>query len=270
MSVPILLYHHVAPDREVTPEGFERQLAWLKEKKFCTLSCSELLAYLNGEKKYAPVRPAVLTFDDGYADNWIYAFPLLKKYGMRAVIFVPTARIHNTGKLRPTSLEGGSLKDTRTAERAPEGFLSWEEIRAMCASGLIEIGSHTHTHKDFDPQARYPDLREELKRSKSEIIAHTGSWSGALAWPWGEFQEDWLPLLPEAGYRLAFTTRAGANTRGADPLRIHRFKVRSTGLLWLAGRLLLHRTPLLARAYGRIRGLDDTLKRRLRRTPPSP
>ncbi|MEK7744558.1 MAG: polysaccharide deacetylase family protein, partial [Elusimicrobiota bacterium] len=216
MSVPVLMYHHVAPDREVTPEGFEGQLAWLKKKDFHTLSCAELLAYLNGEA-HAPVRPAVITFDDGYADNWVYAFPLLKKYGMKAVIFTPTGKIHNTGKLRPTSQEGGAIRDTRKAEREPEGFLTWEEIRAMCASGLVEIGSHTHTHKDFDSKAGYSDIRDELKRSKSEIVSHTGSWSGALAWPWGEFQEDWLSFLPELGYRMAFTTKAGANSPGCDP-----------------------------------------------------
>ncbi|MBI4056318.1 MAG: polysaccharide deacetylase family protein, partial [Elusimicrobia bacterium] len=257
-SIPVLLYHHVAPDREITPQGFERQLRWLREQGFRSLSTREFYDHLT-QKQAAPDRSVVITFDDGYADNWVYASPLLKKYAMKAHLFVITGYI-SSSHCRPTSEQGGQLTDTHTQERAPAGFLSWEELKAMSNSGIWEIGSHTHTHKHFLQHAPYDNLEKELQQSKEELENHLGRWSGTLAWPWGEFDEEWLTLLPKTGYRLAFTTRIGSNGPGRDPLMIRRFKVQRESVAWLAPRLWLYRTSPLANAYGHFYGLDRKIK----------
>ena len=93
-SVPVFMYHHInryAGDLvTLTPEGFENHLRFLSEKGLQTIFLDELLEFLRGEKRFT--RPAVaLTFDDGHLDNWVYAFPLLKKYGVKATIFVVTS-----------------------------------------------------------------------------------------------------------------------------------------------------------------------------------
>jgi len=258
-GVPVLMYHHVAPDREVTPEGFDRQMAWLKQEGFTTLTCDGLRAHLLGETP-APEKAVVITFDDGYADNWVHAFPVLRKYGLKATLFVVTGRMVNARASRPTSEEGARLDDTRTAERVPEGFLYWPELKAMADSGLVEIGSHTHSHRDFVRAAGYKDLREELDRSKAEIELHLGRWCGALAWPWGDFEKDWLRLLKPSGYRTAFTVQVGPNMPGIDPYRALRFKVQNGDASWLAARIWMYRHPIMGKAYASLYGLDRKAK----------
>jgi peptidoglycan/xylan/chitin deacetylase (PgdA/CDA1 family) len=254
-SVPILLYHHVAPDREVTPAGFKAQLAWLKSSGRACLSGAELLDHLTGRRP-APPGSVMLTFDDGYADNWIHAFPALKRHGLKATIFVVTGRLSRGVAPRPRSDEGGALVDTRSDERGPRGFLDWSEARAMAESGLVEIGSHTETHKDFRVEAEYADLPGELERSRKTIESETKAPCLQLAWPWGRYEESWPEQAAGAGYALVHTTRPGANVPGGDPLRLARFKVQGDSLPWLKRRLALYEYPLAARLYGGLYGLD--------------
>ncbi|MEK7858831.1 MAG: polysaccharide deacetylase family protein [Elusimicrobiota bacterium] len=257
-SVPVLLYHHVAPDREVTPAGFARQLDWLKANGYRTLSAAELHGHLAGT---APVldKAVVLTFDDGYADNWVYAYPLLKARGMRAHLFVITQRIGD-GAPRPTAPEGGELRDTVSAERGPAGFLTWAELSRMSGEDVFDVGSHTATHREFARERPYEDLSGELRSSRAAIERNLGRWPGTLAWPWGDFEEAWLELLPGLGYRIAFTVAPGANPAGAGGLRVRRFKVRKDDVSWLARRVALYRSKRLSAAYGALYGLDCKLK----------
>lgn len=257
--VPVLLYHHVAPDREVTPEGFDRQMATLREEGWRSLGTGQLEAHLSGASP-APEKSLLITFDDGYADNWVYAYPSLRRHGMRAVLFVVTSRLREAAAPRPTSEEGGSIPDTRQDERGPDGFLSWAELRAMTDSGVVEAGSHTHTHAGFAEGTEYRDFSMELDRSKVELEMRIPAWSGALAWPWGRWREDWIKTAKAAGYRLAFTTQVGPNLPGTSPFMVQRFKVQTDDESWLGSRLWLYGHPLIASAYGRIYGLDRKVK----------
>jgi peptidoglycan/xylan/chitin deacetylase (PgdA/CDA1 family) len=251
------MYHHVAPDREVTPAGFEAQLAWLKRRGLRTLSLQEFLGHVTGEK---PVDdPAVLlTFDDGYADNWICAWPLLKRHGMRAAVFVVTDRADAAPPgVRPTLDDGAPPPDTLRDERGPRGFLSWEELGRMASSGVFEVGSHTATHRGFVRENPLESISGELSVSMASIEGRLKTRPLAVAWPWGDYSEAWPQEARKAGYRLAFTTRVGANAPGTDPLRIRRFKVRDGSL---ASRIWLYRKPALAEIYGRVYGLDKKIK----------
>src|SRR5258706_6325871 len=158
-SVPILLYHHVSPEREITPRVFEDHVRFLTEAGYDSLSMDELVR--ESTSGNAMSVPAVaLTFDDGYHNNWEQAFPILKKYGFRATIYIVTERI------------------------GTEGFLSWDEVKRMADSGLITFGSHTHTHRHFIRKEPYQNLEEELEKSKSLIETHLKTPCRHLAWPW--------------------------------------------------------------------------------------
>ncbi len=262
-SVPVLLYHHVAPDREIAPEDFERHLNWLQSKGWRTAGLSELEAHLAGLHPL-PARTLMITFDDGYADNWVYAHPLLRGRGFNAVLFPVTGQLRRRG-LRATSREGGAIHDTHTGERSPEGFLTWEELRAMVDSGTWEAGSHTHTHRGWHREGGSFDMADELASSRRALEHALDRPCHALAWPWGEYNADWLAMAREAGYALAFTTRVGSNPPGRDPMRVRRLKVRRPELKWLESRLKLCVRPLTAEAYGLIRETGDRLKGALRR-----
>jgi peptidoglycan/xylan/chitin deacetylase (PgdA/CDA1 family) len=251
------MYHHVSADREVTPRGFEEHLLLLKREGFRTLTLSEFHAHLSGAR---PVqgRAAVITFDDGYLDNWVCAYPLLKKHGLRAVVSVVTERAELArDAMRPRMDAGAASPDTRKDERGPEGFLSWRELKAMTDSGVFEVASHTHTHRDFQRERPYADLRQELIESRRLIEERLGVWTGAVFWPWGDCEREWSKTAAEAGYRMAFTTRAGANAPGLDPFDIRRFKVRGDSTRGLALKLWLYRHTRLGDCYARVHALTN-------------
>ena len=259
--IPVLMYHHIADDREVTPKQFEAHLRHLKGKGYRTPSLKELYAVLTGGKETSD-KLVVITFDDGYSDNWICAWPLLKKHGFRAVIFVTTERLREGGGTRPTLAEGALSPDTQARERAPEGFLTWDELGAMTSSGVFEAGSHTHTHRGFVKLSSYADLGWELETSAALIEEHTGTRPLSLGWPWGHHERSWEGAVRNAGYRLAFTTVTGVNRPGCDPLYLKRIKVARGDMSWFRGRMLLHGLPIVSRLYGGMYGLDRRLKRR--------
>lgn len=148
--IPILYFHSVAPRRDpnwkksyltVTTRLFENLLRYLKRSGFRFVSLREAISGENRSGK----RAVCLTFDDGYLDNFVYAFPLIKRYDARAAIFVSPEFVDGTAGVRP-NLE--DLWDRRCGEAHlnGSGFLSWPEMRIMEASGLVDVESHGLTH----------------------------------------------------------------------------------------------------------------------------
>jgi peptidoglycan/xylan/chitin deacetylase (PgdA/CDA1 family) len=261
ISIPVLMYHHIADDREVTAAGFENQLKYLKEKNYYTPSLQEFYLHITNQKPITK-KSVLITFDDGYADNWICAYPLLKKYGFRAVVFVTTKNIQQTPDIiRKTITEGAKPPDTITDERSKNGFLSWQELKLMTESKVFEVGSHTHTHKNYDKKAGYKNLEEELEISRDLIVENLGVKFLTVAWPWGFWQKNYIELAKKTGYKTAFTAKGGANTPAGDPYKIKRFKVQKNSLAWLKTRLAIYQNPLIANIYGSIYGLDTKIKR---------
>ncbi len=152
-KLPVLNYHSVSARPEwlrigdrvsITPEAFDRQLAYLKRHGYRSLFVSEIFSLLAGQEGWPRrSRFIALTFDDGFADNWIAAFPLLKKYGMKATIFVSTSFIAEADRCRVT------IEETNRADWDAldwTGYLTWPELKAMRDSGLVEVQCHGHEH----------------------------------------------------------------------------------------------------------------------------
>jgi peptidoglycan/xylan/chitin deacetylase (PgdA/CDA1 family) len=174
ISVPVLTYHSVADRSDAWPfrhlscpvATFESHLTALRTFKYHTISLHSLYAYMSEGKKL-PSRSVVLTFDDGYLDNWVYAYPLLKKYGMHGTIFVNPDFVDPAKSTRP-NLEDVWSRHASLSDLPTCGFLSWQEMRVMERSGNIDIQSHGLTHTwyfssseiaDFHhPGDRYPWL----------------------------------------------------------------------------------------------------------------
>ncbi|KOQ17861.1 hypothetical protein ABW36_30395, partial [Achromobacter xylosoxidans] len=158
-NVPVLMYHHVTPAGGMiaaTPEVFEAQIARLARAGYQSLSTDQFAAYLAGAP--APERSVLITFDDGYLNNWVHAHPVLARHGMRAVLFTITGWIGD-GPARPHAGQGLPLPATPdhdackkliAAGRGDEAMLRWSEIEAMRAAGTFEFHSHTHTHTRWD------------------------------------------------------------------------------------------------------------------------
>lgn len=260
-SIPVLMYHHVRPGAGMiacTPENFESQLQWLRANGYKGLSLDEFTRHLAGEDVGKGV---VITFDDGYLNNWIYAFPLLKKYGFKATIFLVTSWLHH-GELRPNTEQGGDMPicpdhhecEARIAAgNSDEVILRWSEVAAMQQSGLIEFHSHTHTHTRWDKQPtenKNQKMQWELAQSKQTLARELGEVSNHLCWPQGYFDEDYVRLAQEAGFKYLYTTQAfGRNTTSTPSTHIHRFAVRNRPGTTLGKRIRSGHHPLIAPVF---------------------
>ena len=135
MCVPILMYHGVLEDSSrqgryvISPQLLESDLAVLRDRGYTTVLLRDLIDYVDGHAPL-PERPIVLTFDDGYYNNYLYAYPLLRRYGMRAVISPVVSWS-----------EKFSLQDS---DHAVWSHLTWDELREMADSGTVELASHTY------------------------------------------------------------------------------------------------------------------------------
>lgn len=127
-----------------TPNLLDRILAWLTHNGFQTLSLQTLLSHLT-EGVAVPSKSLVLTFDDGYLDNWVYVHPLLKRHGHRGAIFVAGDFVQDEEIVRPT-LEDVWCGRLARHELQSLGYCSWAELRAMSEAGTLEVHSHLMTH----------------------------------------------------------------------------------------------------------------------------
>ena len=141
--VPVFVFHSLEPD------GFERKLRYLAENHYVTLSADEYFQVLVSAGP-APERAVLLTFDDGRGSLWSVGYPLLKRYGMKGIVFlVPGRTPSRPGPLPPTwddVREGRAGGEVLGREAGDGAFLSWEEVEELARSGVFEFQSHTLTH----------------------------------------------------------------------------------------------------------------------------
>lgn len=270
-AVPVFMYHHInwhAGDLvTLTPEDFENHLRVLQRKKTRTVFLDEMVDYLGGTKSLSG--PAVaLTFDDGHLDNWVYAFPLLRKYGARATIFVITSWMADGEKRNQWDLQDRtflSLPPIPTHKEAKEtgAGLRWEEARAMEESGLVDIQSHTHFHRDYftgeersrrlDPQKREP-LVADLARSKELIEERLSKKCRFLCWPWGKYDPEAIELARGLGFEALATTEKGVNFPGSNAAQIKRVVAKSGDPGWFSVRIRIYSHRTIGRLYSKLHG----------------
>lgn len=240
-TVPVLMYHHISPSAGMittSPEHFESQIAWFARNGYTSLTADQFAGHLQG--KSVPERSILITFDDGYLDNWVYAHPILVKHGYRAVMFVVTDWV-GKGAVRPFSGQGTvpatpthkQCKAAVAQDRRDDVIVRWSEIQAMEKAGTFEFHSHTHTHTRWDRLStsvseKRERIADEFARSRASLQENLGQVSGHLCWPQGYFDQDYIELAGQAGFNYFYTTDAyGHNTAGADPQHIYRFAVRN-------------------------------------------
>jgi len=217
-KIPILMYHKVNPDPRtgglglrVPPEKFEEQMKYLTDHGYQTISLSEAANYIRkgGE---LPLRPVVLTFDDGYLDNYQYAFPVLKKYSFTATIFVVANCV---GK--------ENYFDARTHMQPENRLAGWDELGKMAQYG-ITIGSHTLDHPRLAKISSEEALRQ-IKESKALIEGNLKRPVLFFAYPYGSYTADTISLVKESGYLAAVTTDQGLASNLSDVYALKRIRV---------------------------------------------
>ncbi len=146
MGALILCYHHIDYGERIDPNNFESNLLTLKKEGFRPITLKEIYEYISSGRN-PPKKSVHITFDDGYADNFIYAYPLLKKYGYYATIFVIANKVANNIK-RATYEELVSMNIAHKVKELIDKsrYVSWEELGEMVSSGIFEVGSHSSNH----------------------------------------------------------------------------------------------------------------------------
>jgi peptidoglycan/xylan/chitin deacetylase (PgdA/CDA1 family) len=163
-AIPVLMYHSIAPQisgwafsyLSIDPEVFEDHISTLAASGYVGISLGELYDYVSGKGRLPP-RAVVMTFDDGYLDNWVFAFPILKRHGFKATVFVSTDFIDRRSWVRPT-LDDVWQGRARRGELVWRGFLAEDEMRRLQASELIDIQAHCKSHTWYFVSDRIVDF----------------------------------------------------------------------------------------------------------------
>lgn len=240
MKIPVLMYHKVASGKRekysISPEKFASQMEYLSKKGYQTISPDELLGFIKrtsvikAGRGTLPQRPVLITFDDGYKDNFTHAYPILKRYNFRATIFLITQYIgQKNGWSKAASPEGLPSGQSPSGGGAwpggeDEEILSWEEIKEMKKEGF-SFGSHTCTHANLLRLAWHKVL-PEIEDSKRMLEERLEEPVRFFAYPYGKFDSQLKEMVKEAGYLGAFSTLPGKNGIAEDPFLLRRILIR--------------------------------------------
>ncbi len=187
IKFPIFNYHHIRPmppesagvtERAftVTAEGLEAHLKYLKENGYRVVLLDALLDYFDTGQSLPP-KAVALTFDDGWREDYQNAFPILKKYGVKATFFVPTGWVGQ-----------------------PE-IMSWEEMKEMSQAGMV-FGSHSIFHPYLDKLSD-ENLKKEVEDSKKLLEEKLGKKVDYIAYPAGMYNNKVIEAVKAAGYQAA-------------------------------------------------------------------
>ncbi len=218
----ILMYHMITEPvagarfngLRVSPSLFERQLRWLKDNGWQSFTMSELLE----QGGRLPDKAFAITFDDGYADNFEQALPLLQRYGFKATLYLVVDR-HNRdwSRARKAHHDDNELKGIAK--------LTDGQVEALLASGCFELGAHSLTHPNFltlDDTA----LQYELVESKRQLEHRFKAPVRSFAYPFGLYRPEQVRFVRDAGYDSAVTVREGIdNPYDWNPHELARVKI---------------------------------------------
>lgn len=209
IKVPILMYHYIRvnPNPKDTlgnslslaPDKFEAQMAYLSQNGYTSISLDTLYGIFNNQTQ-APKKPIILTFDDGYIDFYTTAFPILKRYNMKAVSFIPTG-LMNQGY-----------------------YMSWDQIKQIYSSGLVTFEAHSITHANLISLSRNR-LMKELQDSKNVLQAQTGYPVNFIAYPYGVSNQQVQNMSRQVGFVGGLGTWFGKATTASMNLP----RIRVTG-----------------------------------------
>lgn len=230
VNIPGIMYHLVINDKSqsgeyvITPDEFEKDVIYLKDNDYTPVFVSEISQYING-KGILPKKPVLITFDDGYCNNYLNAFKIAKKHNIKINIAL-------IGKYTQMYSSNGEINELYT-------HLTYDHIREMAESGLVEFGNHTYDmHKitalrrgvqkaglETDEEYRRA-LQDDFSKIHNDIKNNCGIDLKYFAYPYGFLSDMAESVLRDMGYNVFLTCEKGDNTicrQSEDTIRIKRY-----------------------------------------------
>lgn len=193
MSIPILTYHNFDPSipgsMTISTGKFEEQLKWLKANGYTVIPLRELVSYLQGKRSSLPRKSVVITADDGRKSVYTYMLPIIRKYKVPVTLFVYPSTISKTSYA-----------------------LTWEQLKELQKTGLIDIQSHTYWHPNFKQEKKNLSheaynqfVHSQLIKAKKILEEKLHTEVDFLAWPYGIYDNQLRHEAAKAGYTMAFS-----------------------------------------------------------------
>ena len=249
-GVPVLMYHHIVSDSVydemhfqdngsvIKLSDFREQMEWLDNNGYQTIFMSELMDMLKSDEKL-PVKTVVITFDDGYESNYVFAYPILKRYGQRA----------NLAPVVSASEDREESHEEFDERKLPH--LTFVQMREMQASGVFEFGSHSYkghgevnvdmegntdaflVNRKVNTKSGHKETREEyLLRVNRDIVTskivldeRLGKAKRFFVYPFGRYNNDLCNVVAGAGFDCALTTKPGYVTKNSNQYALPRLAV---------------------------------------------
>ncbi|MGL4976554.1 MAG: polysaccharide deacetylase family protein [Cetobacterium sp.] len=226
-EMPVIMYHRVIKDESekgvhgtyVTVKQFEEQMKYLKNKGYETITFKDLLNNRYKQRFDKDKKWIMLTFDDGYKDNYENAFPILKKYQFKGIIYILDGIKYNKWDV-----------DDRNNPEKEFSLMNVEELLEMQKYG-IEFGGHTSTHPKL-AELSLENVKKEIILSKNNIENLIGKELLSFAYPYGNLNEDVKKVAQESGYQFAVATDSGSITFSDDLFEIRRVGIFPTNNLF--------------------------------------
>ncbi len=207
-DIPVLMYHHVgeppsdADDLRcaltVSGSNFKAQMDYLKSSGYNPITQAQLFnALYNGGQ--LPAKPVMLTFDDGYEDNYYDAAPILIEHGFPATFYILTSKVDILG------------------------YMTWQQLIELDSKGM-DIGSHAVTHRDLTAMPA-DEARVEISQSAADISSKLGHQPYWFCYPSGKFNPETIKLVFQSGYLLAASTETGELQSSDTPYQLKRYRV---------------------------------------------
>lgn len=210
VNVPILMYHD-------TPADFDNQLLHLERQGYTTITMDQLEAAMHGAQ--LPPKPVVITFDDGFA-NQVQAFEALQRHNMKATFYIITSGEASAWCIGAGRRYGDPLQPP---EGCGDAYLTWDQIRTLDRSGIIEIEAHTANHRDLSSLSA-DDQRFEMLQSKTTLETFLGHPIRHLAYPYGAYNADSVRIARESGFETAVTTEPGTYQAAGSEFTLKRIR----------------------------------------------
>ena len=214
LNVPVLFYHHIQPQADaiskkqtnmsVDSGTFDEQIGYLVSHGYNLITAKQLADALKN-KSGLPAKSIVITVDDGYLDTYRFAYPVFKKYHVKASLMIPTGLLNGAD------------------------YMTWSEIEEMQRSGLIYWVDHTWSHYPVN-QGTAEKIKYEIDLAKSQLQDHTGQTIDIFTYPYGSFNDLSIEILTQEGFTAAFSTLPGNWQCDSFIMTLHRKRIGNSSM----------------------------------------